>query len=168
MFTLFTFAMLSVSAVKKLFHTFFIPWTNVCTYFLIYVGALLTPIVAKPFLKDSEVESTLIGNGTMFDVTELELENNGFWTIKSLYPLIFMIMVLPVPGFIFYFIQVVFNVIYASVITLSPTGFLNIYESRWVGGFWCLEHLNQYHSDFFYFQFLYYRNRKNHKIWEYE
>ena len=96
---------------KKLFHTFFIPWTNVCIYFLIYVGALLTPIVAKPFLKDSEVESTLIGNGTMFDVTELELENTGFWTIKSLYPLIFMIMVLPVPGFIFYFIQVVFNVI---------------------------------------------------------
>ena len=112
MFTLFTFAMLLVSAVKKNISHFFIPWTNVCTfYFLIYVGALLTPIVAKPFLKDSEVESTLIGNGTMFDVTELEVENTGFWTIKSLYPLIFMIMVLPVPGFIFYFIQVVFNVI---------------------------------------------------------
>jgi len=74
-------------------------------HFCYAIGALLTPIVAKPFLKDSEVESTLIGNGTMFDVTELELENTGFWTIKSLYPLIFMIMVLPVPGFIFYFIQ---------------------------------------------------------------
>jgi len=72
-------------------------------HFCYAIGALITPIMAKPFLKDAEIGSTV--NGTMFDVSELELGNDGFWTIKSLYPIIFMIMVLPVPVFVFYFIQ---------------------------------------------------------------
>jgi len=70
-------------------------------HFCYGVGALITPIMAKPFLR--EAESTAV-NGTLFD-SELELEETEFWTIKSLYPLIFLIMVLPVPFYIYYFIQ---------------------------------------------------------------
>ena len=73
--------------------------------FHVFKGALITPIMAKPFLR--EAESTAV-NGTLFD-SELELEETEFWTIKSLYPLIFLIMVLPVPFYIYYFIQVVFK-----------------------------------------------------------
>ena len=71
-------------------------------HFSYAIGALVTPIISKPFLR-SDIESTV--NSTMFDLTELELGNNQIWTIKTLYPIIFFIMILPVPFFIFYFIK---------------------------------------------------------------
>ena len=71
-------------------------------HFFYGIGALITPILSKPFLQ-TEVESTF--NSTMFDVNELELGNDGLWTIKTLYPIIFLIMVIPAPFYIYYFIQ---------------------------------------------------------------
>ena len=71
-------------------------------HFSYAIGALVTPIISKPFLR-SELDSTV--NSTMFDLTELELGNFQIWTVKTLYPLIFIIMIVPVPFFIYYFVQ---------------------------------------------------------------
>ena len=71
-------------------------------HFFYGVGALLTPIIAKPFLRD-QAEFSL--NTTLLNTEELEQGNNQIWTIKTLYPLISLIMLLPSPLFIHYFIQ---------------------------------------------------------------
>ena len=71
-------------------------------HFFYGIGALVTPVIAKPFLRE-EVESTL--NTTLLDVDELEAGNDQIWTIKTLYPLISLIMLLPAPFFLYYYIQ---------------------------------------------------------------
>merc|ERR1712117_192456 len=71
-------------------------------HFSYAIGALVTPIISKPFLR-LDLESTV--NSTMFDLPELELGNNQIWTVKTLYPIIFFIMIVPVPFFVYYFIQ---------------------------------------------------------------
>ena len=71
-------------------------------HFFYGLGALVTPVIAKPFLRE-EVESTL--NTTLLDTEELEAGNYQIWTIKTLYPLISLIMLLPAPFFLYYYIQ---------------------------------------------------------------
>ena len=71
-------------------------------HFFYAIGALVTPVIAKPFLGE-EVESSL--NMTLPDIHELEAGEDQIWTIKTLYPLISLIMLLPAPFFLYYFFQ---------------------------------------------------------------
>ena len=68
-------------------------------HFFYGIGALVTPVIAKPFLSESSLNTALL------NTDELELGNAQIWTIKTLYPLISLIMLLPSPFFIYYFIQ---------------------------------------------------------------
>ena len=71
-------------------------------HFCYGIGALVTPILTKPFLS-VEINSTM--NTTMLDISELELGNDEIWTIKTLYPIIFIFMIIPTPFFLHYFIM---------------------------------------------------------------
>ena len=71
------------------------------------IGALISPIMSKPFLREivefnneTSVDAILENQkiNAVYDIT-------GFWTIKTLYPLIFSIMVLPLPFYVYYFIK---------------------------------------------------------------
>ena len=65
-------------------------------HFCYGLGALLTPVLAKPFLRPSL--NTTLGAGAGAGQDQL-------WTIKTLYPVIFLLMALPTPGFLYHFIQ---------------------------------------------------------------
>jgi len=69
-------------------------------HFFYAIGALMTPVIAKPFLRE---EASL--NTTMINAEELEVGVSHIWTIKTLYPLISLIMLLPTPFLLYYFIQ---------------------------------------------------------------
>ena len=67
-------------------------------HFCYGLGALLTPVLAKPFLRPSL--NTTLGAGLGAGAGQDQL-----WTIKTLYPVIFLLMALPTPGFLYHFIQ---------------------------------------------------------------
>ena len=72
-------------------------------HFCYGVGALLTPLLATPFL-GSQSEHTLAStNTTTIPRQFTELDN--MWTIKTLYPIVFLVMVLPVPAYIHFYIE---------------------------------------------------------------
>ena len=75
-------------------------------HFFYGLGALLTPIVSKPFLHSSgDLQTSL--NLTQQNLTVLEAgdSSDGVWTIKTLYPIIGLFMLLPIPAFVYYYIE---------------------------------------------------------------
>ena len=67
-------------------------------HFCYGVGALLTPLLASPFLGSHMEHNTTEISG---QVTTGE----NLWTIKTLYPIVFLVMVLPVPAYLHFYIQ---------------------------------------------------------------
>ena len=59
-------------------------------HFCYALGCVATPLLAKPFLRGDLV---MAGGG------------GGVWTVRTLYPLIAAAMLLPVPGYIYHFLQ---------------------------------------------------------------
>ena len=74
-------------------------------HFFYGLGALLTPIVSKPFLRTSgDLQTSL--NLTQQNLTVPEAgDSDGVWTIKTLYPIIGVFMLLPIPAFVYYYIE---------------------------------------------------------------
>ena len=71
-------------------------------HFCYGVGALLTPLLATPFL-GSQSELTLASTNTTTIPRQFTVDN--MWTIKTLYPIVFLVMVLPVPAYIHFYIE---------------------------------------------------------------
>ena len=59
-------------------------------HFCYALGCVATPLLAKPFLRGDLV---MAGGG------------GGVWTVRTLYPLIAAAMLVPVPGYIYHFLQ---------------------------------------------------------------
>jgi len=76
-------------------------------HFFFGLGALLAPILAKPFLREEITGEVFDENGKeIFHGEEaFHGENSYFWSIKTLYPIIGFIMFLAIPGYIYYFAQ---------------------------------------------------------------
>ena len=75
-------------------------------HFFYGLGALLTPIVSKPFLRTSgDLQTSL--NLTQQNLTVLEAGDTSdeMWTIKTLYPIIGVFMLLPIPAFVYNYIE---------------------------------------------------------------
>ena len=72
-------------------------------HFCYGVGALLTPLLATPFL-GSQSELTLASTNTT-TIPRQFTEVDNMWTIKTLYPIVFLVMVLPVPAYIHFYIE---------------------------------------------------------------
>ena len=72
-------------------------------HFCYGVGALLTPLLATPFL-GSQSELTLASTNTT-TIPGQFTEVDNMWTIKTLYPIVFLVMVLPVPAYIHFYIE---------------------------------------------------------------
>ena len=70
-------------------------------HFCFGLGAFLAPVLAKPFLMENIA-------GEMFDEygNEIFHGESDIWTIKTLYPLIGISMLLSIPGYIYPFVQV--------------------------------------------------------------
>ena len=58
-------------------------------HFCYALGCVATPLLAKPFLRGD------LGAGG----------GGGVWTVRTLYPLIAAAMLVPVPGYIYHFLQ---------------------------------------------------------------
>ena len=60
------------------------------------IGCLLTPILSKPFLQGDTSTSPLVDDPVMED---------DLWSVKTLYPIISAIMLVPAPLYLYYFLQ---------------------------------------------------------------
>ena len=60
------------------------------------IGCLLTPILSKPFLQGDTSTSPPVDDPVMED---------DLWTVKTLYPIISAIMLVPAPLYLYYFLQ---------------------------------------------------------------
>ena len=75
-------------------------------HFCYGLGALLTPVLAKPFLRPGPNTTLEAGAGLEAGLEAgLGAGQDQLWTIKTLYPIIFLLMALPTPGFLYHFIQ---------------------------------------------------------------
>jgi len=77
-------------------------------HFCFGLGALLAPILSKPFLIDDLTGEVLDVNGNeIFHGEEsISQETSNFWTIQTLYPLVGITMLLSIPAYIYHFVQV--------------------------------------------------------------
>ena len=71
-------------------------------HFMFGIGAMCTPLMASPFLRtETEILTELTADNS---TSRLMLATDSVWTIKTLYPIVFFIMLLPVPFYVpFYF-----------------------------------------------------------------
>lgn len=72
-------------------------------HFMFGVGSVCTPIIAGPFLRrETEILDDLRGDNS---TSSQLMAPENIWTIKTLYPIVFFIMLLPVPFYIPFFLQ---------------------------------------------------------------
>lgn len=74
-------------------------------HFLYGVGAMITPLLASPFLSTHSDTLNLQSSDNTTALAEQFSSADNLWTIKTLYPIIFSVMILPVPPYIHFFIQ---------------------------------------------------------------
>lgn len=74
-------------------------------HFFFGLGALLAPIVAKPFLREHIVEEVFGENDVFQDEESYNGMDENFWSIKTLYPIIGLSMLIAIPVYIYFFVQ---------------------------------------------------------------
>ena len=72
-------------------------------HFCYGVGALLTPLLASPFLGSQGPH--LLSSSNTTEITGEVNPGENIWTIKTLYPIVFLVMILPVPAYLHFYIQ---------------------------------------------------------------
>ena len=73
-------------------------------HFMYGMGALCTPIIASPFLQSKKDMLDGLDGGNI-TLTPQIMAPETVWTIKTLYPIVFFIMLLPFPFYIPFYLQ---------------------------------------------------------------